>query len=290
MVGTTRHIFSGKVEVESNLDVGSNIKIDDTVGIVLGHGTITADKYFGNGSSLTGVLSSLEDAASKGNTLSSSIQFTNPETSISATGNIETGGLVNADGFVGDGSQLSNIQTTLQDAADNGNTINSTVLFTNSDTSFIAEGSVFVDDDVYANAFIGDGRRVRNLPTTLEDAAHNGNTISLPVYFTNVETSVGTSGRLGIRTDSPEFDLDVHGSANVGVLRTTRTLVNDINVVLEPNFNSNVSRIANLELANVIQANLITITEDNLNNNADRIFVLERDLDSNTDRINVLEC
>ena len=101
MVGTTRHIFSGKVEVESNIDVGSNIKIDDTVGIVLGHGTITADKYFGNGSSLTGVLSSLEDAASKGNTLSSSIQFTNPETSISATGNIEKGGLVNADGFVG---------------------------------------------------------------------------------------------------------------------------------------------------------------------------------------------
>ena len=66
MVRTNRHIFSGKVEIESNLVVGSNIKLDDTVGLVLGHGNIFADGFVGDGSRLTGVLTSLEDAAAKG--------------------------------------------------------------------------------------------------------------------------------------------------------------------------------------------------------------------------------
>src|SRR6056300_1551710 len=181
MVQTTSHIFSGKVDIESNLLVGSshlfvdttnsrvgiattdphaslhvngNAYVESNVGvgsnIVLDGdtGIITATEFRGDGSNLVGVLTSLENATQEGNTTSTTVQFTNADTSLVASGNVVVTGNVTASTFVGDGSQLTGIATNLQAITDNGNVTSNTVQFTNTDTSLTASGNIEVEGTV----------------------------------------------------------------------------------------------------------------------------------------------
>jgi uncharacterized protein YeeX (DUF496 family) len=124
MVQTTSHIFSGKVEVESNLKVGSSHLFVDTennrVGITTNDphaslhvngnayvgtnfnvgtaielnqvaGRVKATSFEGDGSLLSGVASTLNDVVNKGNVTSNTVQFTNTDTGIVTTGNVNVG-------------------------------------------------------------------------------------------------------------------------------------------------------------------------------------------------------
>ena len=181
MVQTTSHIFSGKVDIESNLLVGSSHLFVDTVNNRVGittpdpdaslhvngnayvesnvgvgstivldgdTGIITATEFRGDGSNLVGVLTSLENATQEGNTTSTTVQFTNADTSLVASGNVVVTGNVTAATFVGDGSQLTGIATNLQAITDNGNVTSNTVQFTNTDTSLTASGNIEVEGTV----------------------------------------------------------------------------------------------------------------------------------------------
>ena len=181
MVQTTSHIFSGKVDIESNLLVGSSHLFVDTVNNRVGittpdpaaslhvngnayvesnvgvgsnivldgdTGIITATEFRGDGSNLVGVLTSLENATQEGNTTSTTVQFTNADTSLVASGNVVVTGNVTASTFVGDGSQLTGIATNLQAITDNGNVTSNTVQFTNTDTSLTVSGNIEVDGTV----------------------------------------------------------------------------------------------------------------------------------------------
>ena len=181
MVQTTSHIFSGKVDIESNLLVGSshlfvdtlnnrvgitttdpdaslhvngNAYVESNVGvgsnIVLDGdtGVITATEFRGDGSNLVGVLTSLENATQEGNTTSTTVQFTNANTSLVASGNVVVTGNVTASTFVGDGSQLTGVATNLQAITDNGNVTSNTVQFTNTGTSLTASGNIEVEGTV----------------------------------------------------------------------------------------------------------------------------------------------
>ena len=72
------------------------------------------------------------------------VQFTNTDVGIVATGNIH------ANYFIGDGSQLEGLAATLEDVVTNSNTTSNTVQFTNTDVGIVATGNV------HANNFIGD--------------------------------------------------------------------------------------------------------------------------------------
>jgi uncharacterized coiled-coil protein SlyX len=181
MVQTTSHIFSGKVDIESNLLVGSSQLFVDTVNNRVGittpdphaslhvngnayvesnvgvgsnivldgdTGIITATEFRGDGSNLVGVLTSLENATQEGNTTSTTVQFTNADTSLVASGNVVVTGNVTASTFVGDGSQLTGIATNLQAITDNGNVTSNTVQFTNTGTSLTASGNIEVEGTV----------------------------------------------------------------------------------------------------------------------------------------------
>ena len=173
MVQTTSHIFSGKVDIESNLLVGSSHLFVDTinnrVGITTANpdaslhvdgnvfvesnvgvgsninldsetGYITAVQFRGDGSNLSGVLTSLQNATDQGATSNVTIQLTNEDTSLSATGNIEVGGsliasnietegkIVAATFGPGNASNLTGIVTTLQAVSGFGNSTSNTCL------------------------------------------------------------------------------------------------------------------------------------------------------------------
>ena len=181
MVQTTSHIFSGKVDIESNLLVGSSHLFVDTtnnrVGIttadpdaslhVSGNayvesnvgvgsnieldgdtGIITATEFRGDGSNLAGVLTSLQNATEQGSTSDATIQLTNPDTSLVASGNVVISGNVTSLTFIGDGSQLTGVATNLQAITDNGNVTSNTVQFTNTGTSLTASGNIEVEGTV----------------------------------------------------------------------------------------------------------------------------------------------
>ena len=105
MVATTSHIFSGKVDIASNLQVGSSQLFVDTennrVGITTAspdatlhvNGNVYATRFEGDGSLLTGIEldSNLEEITNTGNVTSNAVQFTNPDTGIITTGNVSVG-------------------------------------------------------------------------------------------------------------------------------------------------------------------------------------------------------
>src|SRR5210317_1783777 len=70
---------------------------------------------------------------------------------------LDVDGNVHANYFIGDGSQLDGISSTLQQITDNGNTTSNTIQFTNENVGLVATGNI------EANYFIGDGSGLTSL-------------------------------------------------------------------------------------------------------------------------------
>ena len=177
---------------------------------------------------------------------------------VTVTGGIGVVGNVHAAQYHGDGSQLTGLVTTLEDVANNGNTMSNTIIYENTGTSLVTDGNVGivtrtpdanlhvvgnvhvadtteafstvtgavtitggmgVVGNVHAAQYHGDGSKLTGLVTTLEDVANNGNTISNVIQFTNTDTGLVTTGKVGVSTGSPDANLHVVG--NVHVVDTT---------------------------------------------------------------------
>ena len=147
-------------------------------------GNVEAARFIGDGSYLTGLVTTLEDVANNGNTSSNTIQLTNADVGLVATGNVE------AARFIGDGSYLTGLVTTLEDVANNGNTSSNTIQLTNADVGLVATGNV------EAARFIGDGSYLTGLVTTLEDVANNGNTSANTIQLTNADVGLVATGNI----------------------------------------------------------------------------------------------
>ena len=89
-------------------------------------------------------LQDLDDIVNIGNVTSNTIQLTNADVGLVATGNIK------ANYFIGDGSNLTGIATTLQSVSDFGNTTSNTIQFTNVDLGAAYTGGIIVNTDSYA--------------------------------------------------------------------------------------------------------------------------------------------
>ena len=74
-------------------------------------GNVTATYLHGDGSELTGIVTTLQSVSDFGNTTSNTLQLTNATTGLSVDSNIVVGGNVTATSFIGDGSSLTGIDT-----------------------------------------------------------------------------------------------------------------------------------------------------------------------------------
>jgi hypothetical protein len=99
-------------------------------------------------------------------------------------------GNVRATYFIGDGSQLDGISSTLQQITDNGNTTSNTIQFTNEDVGLVATGNI------EANYFIGDGSQLGGISSTLQQITDNGNTTSNTIQFTNEDVGLVATGNI----------------------------------------------------------------------------------------------
>jgi len=124
-----------------------------TSNIVVG-GNVTATKFLGDGSELTGIATTLQSVSDFGNTTSNTLQLTNVTTGLVTTSNIVVGGNVTAIKFLGDGSELTGIATTMQSVSDFGNTTSNTVQFTNDTTGLITTSNIEVGSHLKLNGNI----------------------------------------------------------------------------------------------------------------------------------------
>ena len=133
---------------------------------------------------------SLEAVTATGNTTPLTIEFTNPTTSLVASGNVEVGGNVVAGYLYGDGSNISGISSTLQAITDSGNVTSNTVQFSNATTGFVTTANVEVGGELTVS-----GNVVVDTNTLFVDSVNN---------------------RVGVGTISPNATLDVNGSTRSG--------------------------------------------------------------------------
>ena len=159
------------------------------------YGNVEANYFTGDGSLLSNIASNLQEITDNGNTTSNTVQFTNPDVGLVATGNVEASnfvatGNVEASYFIGDGSQLTGLAATLEDVVTNSNTTSNTVQFTNADVGIVATGNVS------ANYFIGDGSQLTGIAATLEDVVTNSNTTSNTIQFTNTDVGLVATGNI----------------------------------------------------------------------------------------------
>jgi len=154
----------------------------------------------------------LSDIVNIGNVSSNTIQLTNADVGLKATGNVE------AARFIGDGSHLTGLVTTLQDVADNGNVSSNTIQLTNADVGLKATGNV------EAARFIGDGSHLTGLVTTLQDVADNGNVSSNTIQLTNADVGLKATGNV----EAARFIGD--GSHLTGLVTTLQDVADNGNV------------------------------------------------------------
>ena len=205
---------------DASLHVVGNVHVADTTAAIsttTGAMTITgglgvvgnvhAAYYYGDGSNLTGLVTTLEDVANNGNTMSNVIQFTNTTT-----------GLV-TDGKVG-------VSTRAPDAnlhvVGNVHVANTTAAISTTTGAVTITGGLGVVGNVHAAYYYGDGSNLTGLVTTLEDVANNGNTMSNVIQFTNADTGLVTTGKVGVSIANPDANLHVVG--NVHVANTTAAI------------------------------------------------------------------
>ena len=124
----------GNVVTQNNLSVGGSLKIN-TISAASSH--------------------SLAAVSNMGNTTSNVIQFTNPTTSLVASGNVEVDGNVVAGYLYGDGSNISGISSNLDQIVNIGNVTSNTVQFTNATTGLVTTANVEVGGDLTVSGVVG---------------------------------------------------------------------------------------------------------------------------------------
>ena len=204
------------------LDVGSNLYIDDTgsnILVVTGNVHATGS-YYGDGSKLTGLVTTLQDVSDNGNTTSNVVQFTNPTTGLVVDSNLVVGGNVTATTFLGDGGLLSNIAATLNDIVDQGNTTSNVVQFTNPTTGLVVDSNIVVGGNVTATTFLGDGGLLSNIAATLNDIVDQGNTTSNVVQFTNPTTGLVVTSNIVVGGNVTATTFLGDGSQLTGLVTT----------------------------------------------------------------------
>ena len=221
-------------DVLGNVHVQNNIVVSDTV---------YSNFFQGDGGLLSNLATNFEEIIINGNTTSNTVEFrgatslvttgsvgisnTQPGHDLSVGSNLyvdDTGsnvihvvGNIYATSFIGDGSQLDNIASNLEEIVINGNVSTGTIQLTNPNIGLVATGNV------QAARFIGDGSYLTGLVTTLEDVANNGNTTSNTIQFTNVDVGIVATGNV----QAARFIGD--GSYLTGLVTTLQDVANNGN-------------------------------------------------------------
>ena len=144
----------------------------------------------------------------------------------------KTTGALKVAGGVGVSGDIHATHVNFEDAeVDSLNVTDTTISTSTSTGAAKIAGGLGVAGNVYAAQYYGDGSTLTGLVTTLGAVVDNGNTTSNTVQFTNTNTSLITSGRLGVNTTTPNANIEVTGNAYVSGNVTVDTNTLHVNAV-----------------------------------------------------------
>ena len=182
---------------EAVSNVTGAVTIAGGLGVV---GNVHAAQYHGDGSKLTGLVTTLRDVVDNGNVTSNTVQFTNTNTGLVTTGKIG----------VSTTSPHANLHV-----VGNVHVADTTEAFSTTTGAVTITGGLGVVGNVHAAQYHGDGSKLTGLVTKLEDVADNGNVTSNTIQFTNTNTGLVTTGKIGVSIGSPDANLHVVGNVHV---------------------------------------------------------------------------
>ena len=144
----------------------------------------------------------------------------------------KTSGALQVTGGVGVQGDIHATHVNFEDAeVDSLNVTDTTASSSTTTGAAKIAGGLGVAGSVYAAQYYGDGSTLTGLVTTLGAVVDNGNTTSNTVQFTNTNTSLITSGRLGVNTATPNANIEVTGNAYVSGNVTVDTNTLHVNAV-----------------------------------------------------------
>jgi len=124
-------------------------------------------------------------------------------------------GNIEAQFFIGNGSQLEGLVTDLQSVTDGGNSTSNNLLLTSEGTAInVSAGNVFVNNYITASRFYGDGAYLTNIAANFEEIIINGNVTNNVVELRNA-TSLVTTGSVGISNLQPNENFDLSIGSNI---------------------------------------------------------------------------
>jgi hypothetical protein len=208
---------------DDRIDILKNAKANL---VVYGNVYVTGSVH-GDGSTLTGLVTTLQSVTDFGQSTNKTILFTNGVTGINVSSNVLVSGNVTANVFFGDGGLLSNITQTLEGITAIGNTTTYTIEFNNTHTSFVTVSNVGIGNALpTADLCIGsnvviDDERLNKIAVTGNIAAHQLNLGSieiLPAYSLENVTQMGntTSNVVSFKNTTLAFDTDK--MAGIGII------------------------------------------------------------------------
>jgi hypothetical protein len=217
--------ITGAVTIIGGLGVGKNIHAKDVNFEAATLDSATIQNVTSTTNKTSGALIVGGGIGVAGNIHASNVNFEDAEIdSLTVTDgtptNSKTSGAVKIAGGLGVVGAIYGSTVNFEGAEVDNLTVTATTISTSTGTGAVTiAGGLGVTGNVYAAQYHGDGSQLTGLVTTLEDVANNGNTMSNVIQFNNnqslYDTSFVTTGKVGIKTATPVYDLQVTGNSYI---------------------------------------------------------------------------
>src|SRR6056300_48323 len=204
-----------------------DILTDEKANLVVYGNVYVTGSVHGDGSTLTGLVTTLQSVTEFGAETDQTILFTNEITGINVSSNVLVSGNVTANVYYGDGGLLANITQTLEGITAIGNTTPYTLEFNNTHTSFVTVSNVGIgnalptaDLCVGSNVVIDD-ERLNKINVTGNVACHQLNLGSieiLPAYSLENVTQIANTTTNTISFNHSTLAFDTQKMAGIGII------------------------------------------------------------------------
>ena len=216
---------TGAVTIIGGLGVGKNIHAKDVNFEAAILDSATIQNVTSTTNKTSGALIVGGGIGVSGNIHASNVNFEDAEIdSLTVTDgtltNSKTSGAVKIAGGLGVVGAIHGSTVNFEGAEVDNLTVTDTTISTSTGSGAVTvAGGIGVSGNVYAAKFYGDGSTLTGLVTRLEDVTNNGNTTSNTIQFNNnqslYDTSFVTKGKVGIKTATPTYDLEVTGNSYI---------------------------------------------------------------------------